>query len=139
MGIEENERAALLSDKVRLEAEKKMSTMNDVSLLTLQEDAEQSAKDAMAKLQDAPVTANHSNVITDPDLMEYAIKGTDSQWDEVLKNKDGVKTSNGLVQIKSNEAKSTKRKHTQEDINRETTGALNEKKKQKHKKKKKSS
>jgi len=132
--MEESERAALLSDKVRLEAEKKMSTMNDVSLLTLQEDAEQSAKDAMAKLQDASVTEHHSNVTADPGLMEYAIKGTDSQWDEALKNKDSIKT----VQIKNNNAKS-KRKLTQEDIDREITGARNETKTHRSKKKKKSS
>jgi len=137
--VEESERASLLSDKVRMEAEKKVANMNDVSLLTLQEDTEQSAKLAMAQLQETSATGHQSKMIDDPNLMEYAIKGTDSQWNEALKDKDGTKTINGTVQIKSNHAKQTKRKLTQEDIEKEINGAQTEPKKKKRTKKKKSS
>ena len=84
-------------------------------------------------------TGHQSKMIDDPNLMEYAIKGTDSQWNEALKDKDGTKTINGTVQIKSNHAKQTKRKLTQEDIEKEINGAQTEPKKKKRTKKKKSS
>ena len=48
--------------------------------------------------------------------MEYATYGKDTQWNELLKNGDKSKTSNGIMQIKSNLTKPTKRKLTQEDM-----------------------
>jgi len=134
--VEESERAALLSDKVRLEAEKKVAKLNDVSMLTLQEDAEQNAQLAMAELQEASATGDQSDMIGNPDLLEYAIKGTDNQWNEALKNGDGAKTSN--VQILSTHGKAPKRKLNQEDIEKEITGTKAPSKKKKGRKKKSS-
>ena len=84
-------------------------------------------------------TDYQSKTIADPNLMEYSIKGTDSQWNEALKNEDSTKISNGIVQIKSNHANLAKRKLTQDDIEREIAGAQTESKKKRGKKKKKKS
>lgn len=75
-------------------------------------------------------------MIDNPDLLEYAIKGTDNQWNEALKNGDGKKTSN--VQILSSHGKAPKRKLNQEDIEKEITGVKAPSKKKKGRKKKSS-
>ena len=83
------------------------------------------------------LSSNRNNLTNVPpeiagnsDLMQYAVNGTDAQWDEALKNKD---VSGNIVQIKSQKEKSSKRKLDQEDIEKEMTSAGKSKKSKKKK------
>ena len=49
--VEESEKAKLLTNEERSKAEKKAAKLNDVTYQTLDEDAEEGAKDAMSALQ----------------------------------------------------------------------------------------
>jgi hypothetical protein len=62
------------------------------------------------------------------ELMQYAVKGSDAQWDEALKHKD---VSGNIVQIKSRKEKISKRKLDQEDIEKEMPGVGKSKKSKK--------
>jgi len=122
--VMESEEASLLSDKARSEAQEKASKLN-ASLQTLQEDAEEGAKFAITSLRENSSTGLSMEIATDADLMKYAIKGTDTEWNNVLKNQDNI-APNNVVQIKSSHDKSIKRKLNQEDVEKETTSGKHE-------------
>ncbi|KAL3789126.1 hypothetical protein ACHAWO_012659 [Cyclotella atomus] len=103
-------------------AEKKVQSMRDVVGQTLDEDAQEAATAAMDALKksndenskekslDSGVTGTKLvPEIMDPDIMKYALKGTDEEWANALKNKSDVEGS--TVQIKrTQEVRSAKRK-----------------------------
>uniref|UniRef100_A0A7S3QD44 RNA cytidine acetyltransferase n=1 Tax=Chaetoceros debilis TaxID=122233 RepID=A0A7S3QD44_9STRA len=117
--VEKNERSKLLGGKERIAAQGQAEKMKDISHQTLEEDAEEGAKLAMATLN--ATNALPPEVSGDQDIMKYAIKGDDTDWKEALKGRG--EDSKGMVQIK-NKTKDTsntylKRKLTQEDIDKE--------------------
>ena len=91
--VEEKEKQAMLGGKKREAAEAAADRMKDVAEKTLDEDAEDAAKEAME-------TLNSSNnlppeIAEDEELMQYAVKGSDAQWSRALENKNvegGVQT-----------------------------------------------
>ena len=117
--IEENEKAAMLGNADMLKAERKAAKMKNVSHQTLEEDAEEGAKAAMAALKQQ--SSNLPESIThDEDIMQYAIKGTEDEWSSALKEK----ANSATVQIKSTKGKHPgKRRLNDEDIQREIEGA----------------
>lgn len=132
--VEKDEGSKLLSGEDRLKAEKKASKLKDVFRQTLDEDAEEGAKDAMEALSTGQMTSNlPSEVAGDSDIMKYAIKGSDSDWKDALKGKESTIDEQGLVQIKS-QSKIIKRKLNQDDVDKEAgdeevTPSKNKKKK----------
>jgi len=116
--VEKDERSKLLSGEDRSKAEKKASKLKDVSRQTLDEDAEEGAKDAMEALSTGQMTSNlPSEVAGDADIMKYAIKGSDTDWNDALKGKEGTIDEQGHVQVKS-QSKKVKRKLNQEDVDK---------------------
>ena len=71
----------------------------------------------------------------DSELMKFAIKGTDADWNKALKGQEVG--SSGVVQIESKGKTPTKRKLNQEDIDKEAGSAPKDHKKKKKKKVKK--
>lgn len=142
--VEESEKAKLMTNEERAKAEKKASRLNDVTYQTLDEDAEEGAKDAMSTLQQSNISNLPSDVANDGDIMQYAVKGSDADWAKVLGDKDNMLDSKGTVQIKSKgDGKKLKRKVVQEDVDKELgietkeKGDLSAKKDKKKKKRKK--
>mmetsp|Transcript_11136 Transcript_11136/g.12323 ORF Transcript_11136/g.12323 Transcript_11136/m.12323 type:complete len:1141 (-) Transcript_11136:145-3567(-) len=117
--IEKHERDKLLSGDARLKAEKIAKKLGNVSYQTLEEDAEDGAKEALAKLQSNEASKSLSQTVAaDTELMNFAIKGTDEEWKEALKSNIGV-DSNAVVQVKRRESGAAKRKLNQEDVDKE--------------------
>jgi len=121
--VEEAERSKLLGGKERIEAERKAEKMRNVSRQTLEEDEEEGAKVALATLK-----GENSNlppeIAGDIELMQYAVKGTEKEWADALKDKkeDGETTTAGNLQIKTTEKKKKREKRkalTEEDMRRE--------------------
>lgn len=122
---ERDEEAKMMSDDARSKAEKKALRMKNVSQKTLEEDAEEGAKEAL-------VTLNKNSlppvIMNDPEMSQYIIKGTDDQWKIALKDST-TGDSNGTikeglnVQIQGNQddisSSHIKRKLVQEDIDKE--------------------
>lgn len=134
--VEKHERSKLLSGEARTEAEKKASKMKDVSHQTLDEDAIEGAMGAMEALQSGSMTSNLPSEITgDNDIMKYAIKGSNEDWAEALKGKEGTIEKQGIVHVKGHKKK---RKLNQEDVEKEIgivkTPVSSKKKKKKSKK-----
>lgn len=122
--VEQKEKEALLGGKDRMKAQQAVEGMRDVAAETLEEDAAAAAKDVMTSLQNEKQLPQA--VVKDDSLMQYAIKGTDEQWEKAL---DG-KTLNeaGTIQIRS--VREKRKNVDDEDFERE---AENDKKYKKHK------
>ena len=116
--MEESEKTKLLSDDARFAAEKKAEKLGKVSYQTLDEDVKDGAQDAMAKLNENSFSQLPPEVAGDAEIMSYAIKGTDKEWEQALKDKGKNITSGSLVQVKGM-SKVTKRKLNDEDIAKE--------------------
>mmetsp|Transcript_10072 Transcript_10072/g.14242 ORF Transcript_10072/g.14242 Transcript_10072/m.14242 type:complete len:1228 (-) Transcript_10072:124-3807(-) len=130
----------ILGNEVRSQVEKKVVQMKDVTLTTLDEEAQDGASAAMSILKDQNSYNKLPHEIeADTEIMKYAIKGTDAQWDEALEKKGTLLDENkGLVQIKRQDKITPKRKLNDEDIGKEGNAAeILDAKKQKSKKKKK--
>eukprot|EP00548_Thalassiothrix_antarctica_P008642 CAMPEP_0194154674 /NCGR_PEP_ID=MMETSP0152-20130528/61524_1 /TAXON_ID=1049557 /ORGANISM="Thalassiothrix antarctica, Strain L6-D1" /LENGTH=1114 /DNA_ID=CAMNT_0038860931 /DNA_START=32 /DNA_END=3376 /DNA_ORIENTATION=+ len=84
------------------------SKMDDVAHQTLQEDLKEGAIASMSKLT--------THVSNDPKIMQYAIKGSDDQWSQALKDRNEVQ--DGMISIKS--VRPVKRKLCKDDIERES-------------------
>jgi N-acetyltransferase 10 len=112
--VEEEERSKLLGGEARQKAEKVAEKLQDVALQTLEEDAEEGAKSAMAKLRENDSANLSSTVTDDSEFMKFAIKGTDDDWNKALKGQEV--SSSGVVQIESG---AFKRKLNQDDIDKE--------------------
>lgn len=113
--IEENEKKALHLKEDRGKVEASAAAMKDVARKTLDEDVADAAKDAMAMLKAANSQASlPPDIAQDFEIINYAVKGTDEQWDNVLDGKDvDVSTT---IQIKSSREK---RKVDEEEIEKE--------------------
>jgi N-acetyltransferase 10 len=95
--VEAKEKQALLTGEKRQEAEQAAVKMRDVARQTLEEDANDAATDAMQALKDSNESSLPREIVQDPELMQYAVKGSDEQWKQLLKGKDV--TAAGTVQI----------------------------------------
>lgn len=143
--LEENEKRKLLSGKARIEAELVASKLKNVSHQTLDEDAEEGAKDALAKLRGETAALLPKELQKDGDVINFAVTGTDEQWKDALNGEDPSKVKS--VQIATKSEIKSKRKLDEDDINQETSRSTPGKKKQpkserkpkKHKKSKRKS
>ena len=113
--VEEREKKAMLHGEKRKKAEETAEKMRDVSRQTLEEDVQEAATDAMEALN----AANAQSILppeiaNDPQLMQYAIKGSTKQWEKALEGKD--LDGAGTVQIQSTREK---RKLDEEDLKKE--------------------
>jgi len=148
--VEEESRGLLSGDAMK-KAEVKVHKIRDVVGQTLEEDAAEGAAEAMKvlmnqqKQQETKVEHNSGVTgtrlppeINDPEIMKYALKGTDEEWANALKEKGGVDggIDSGTVQIKSKKVKTPKKRKAE---SREETVAsvLKSEKKMKDKKKSK--
>mmetsp|Transcript_17593 Transcript_17593/g.24747 ORF Transcript_17593/g.24747 Transcript_17593/m.24747 type:complete len:1144 (-) Transcript_17593:1139-4570(-) len=142
--LEESEKSKMLGGKERAKVEKAAEKMKDVSHQTLQEDVQEAADVAMKKLKESK-SASSTNlppeIMEDAEIMQYAIKGSDEQWSEALKESE--LNENGTIAIRSVQEKTGKRKLGEEDIEKEgemaTPNKTSKSKKSKSSKKKKSS
>ena len=93
--VEETEKQAMLGGERRQAAQDVADSMRDVAEKTLEEDAEDAAKEAMEMLN-ASNTANiPPEIAEDEEIMQYAVKGSDAQWSRALVDKNvegGVQT-----------------------------------------------
>lgn len=110
--IVEKEKEHLLSGEKRRKAEETVGKMKDVARQTLDDDADEAAKEAMESLN-----ANLPAEITeDNSLMQYAVKGSSDQWAKAL---DGTNLEGpGTVQIQSVREK---RKLDDDEVEKEMT------------------
>lgn len=135
--VEQDEKRKMLGGTARIEAEKTVEKMKNVSRQTLEEDAEEGAKDAMKTLKSNVDLSNlPAEVAGDGDLIKYVIKGSDADWAEALDGKETMIDSQGIVQVKRRDTSGKpKRKLNQEDIDKEV-GIVTESAKKKKKNKK---
>jgi hypothetical protein len=123
--LEDHEKSSMLGGTERLKVESAVDKMRNVAHVSLEEDAKNNAKAAMKQLSSVekelpPLLAK------DDDIMQYAIKGTDTQWSAALKERDVTDGSSGVVSIPN--LRNAKRKLEEKDILQE--GQLNSNKKQ---------
>lgn len=95
--VEENEEQGLLGGEKRIKISKTFEKMRDVAEKTLEEDAAEAAKDAMEVFNSEK--ALPPEIANDDSLMQYAIRGSDEQWNQALEGK-GLNEA-GTVSIKS--------------------------------------
>ena len=107
--LAEEEGRKLLGGDAVAKAESTARRMRDVSGRTLDEDAAEGAADAMKALERAGTRMTPE--IADPEIMRYALKGTDEEWAEALRGSGGknVADEGGTVQVRT-VAKAKKRK-----------------------------
>jgi N-acetyltransferase 10 len=97
--VEDKEKESLLSGEKRLKAEKAVIRMRNVASKTLQEDAAEAATDAIRQMNKMDEKALPPEIANDTTLMQYAIKGSDEQWNDAL---DGREVdANGTISIRS--------------------------------------
>ena len=128
--VEEKEKESLLGGDKRKKAQEAADNMKDVAEKTLEEDANEAAKDAIKEYNAAnslPVS-----VTNDKSLMQYAIKGSDEQWEKILDGRELGET--GMVSVRS--VREKRKAVDAEDMEKE---AQHEKKGSKKSKKKKKS
>lgn len=136
--VEEDEKNKLLGGKARQKAEKVAEKLKDVSLQTLEEDAREGATNVMTKLRQSDITSKLPSVGTDnSELMKFAIKGTNAEWEKALEGQKSAVSSSGMVQIQRSDGAVVKRKLNQDDIDREAgiTSPKDSKKKKKQRRK----
>jgi N-acetyltransferase 10 len=105
----DEESSKMIGKDALKKAEKRVQSMKDVVEQTLDEDAQEGATVAMEALKSSGVTGtNLVPEIMDPEIMKYALKGTDEEWANALKNKDEVDGS--TVQIRRTQEVTPKRK-----------------------------
>jgi N-acetyltransferase 10 len=95
--VENKEKRSLLTGEKRAEIEKTAYKLRDVTQQTLEEDVKDTAKEAMETLRGAQAASLPPEIANDPQLMQYAIKGSSEQWKKALKDKE-IKGS-GTIQI----------------------------------------
>ena len=111
--VEEESRRLLGGDDMR-KAEAKVRAIGNVVGQTLEEDAAEGATAAMEVLLADNNKERNSGVtgtrmppeINDPEIMRYALKGTDEEWAKAINEKGGIDGENGgTIQIKSTKIK----------------------------------
>ncbi|KAL3793559.1 hypothetical protein ACHAW5_002839 [Stephanodiscus triporus] len=132
--VEEESRGLLGGDDMR-RAEAKVRAIGNSVSQTLEEDAAEGAAAAMealtqwqqgddidgdkerkADVVDSGLTGTRMiPEINDPEIMRYALKGTDEEWANAIKEKGGVVDNSGTIQVKSTKVK--KKRKAGEDGN----------------------
>jgi hypothetical protein len=123
--VEEESRGLLGGDDMR-RAEAKVRAIGKAVGQTLEEDAAEGAATAMealtrgqqdddvggggkeqkAEVVDSGLTGTRMiPEINDPKIMRYALKGTDEEWVNAIKERDGVDGSGATIQVKSTKFK----------------------------------
>ena len=124
--VEEESRGLLGGDDMR-RAEAKVRAIGNAVGQTLEEDAAEGAATAMealtrgqrgdddvggggkerkAEVVDSGLTGTRMiPEINDPEIMRYALKGTDEEWANAIKEKGGVDGSGATIQVKSTKVK----------------------------------
>ena len=97
--IEEKEKENLLNGDKRVKAREAVEGMRDVAPKTLEEDAAEAATDAIKQLNNSSENSLPSAITNDRSLMQYTIKGSDEQWDNILDGKSVSET--GMVSVAS--------------------------------------
>jgi N-acetyltransferase 10 len=136
----EKEKGALLSGSRREEAERTAEAMRDVAKETLEEDVAEAAKEAMASLQAAEAASSlPPEIAKNTELLQYAVKGSEKQWQKALEGKDVGASASGTVQIQS--VREKRKALDEADLAREATkeadrikSSIGKKKKSKKKK-----
>ncbi|KAL3906034.1 MAG: hypothetical protein SGILL_009440, partial [Bacillariaceae sp.] len=128
--VEDKEKESLLGGDKRLKAEKAMNKMRDVASKTLEEDAAEAATDAIRQLNKLEQNSLPPEITNDASLMQYAVKGSDAQWDDALDGKEV--DENGTVSIRS--VREKRKKVDAEDIEKEANSEHNPSKRSKKKK-----
>ena len=116
--VEEESKSLLGGDAIK-KAETKVHRIRDVVGQTLEEDAAEGAAVAMKALKqtgggdqavDSGVTGTRmAPELNDPEIMKYALKGTDKEWASALKDKGSV-DGGGSIQVMSTKVKKTPKK-----------------------------
>ena len=113
----EEESNSLLGGDAMKKAEKKVQSIRDVVGQTLEEDAAEGAADAMKALTQQQEEKNSGVTgsrmvpeINDAEIMRYALKGTDDEWANALKQKGNLEGDGGTIQVKSTKVKNTKKR-----------------------------
>ena len=123
----EEERKGLLSGEAMKKAEMKVHKIRDIVSQTLEEDVAEAATVAMESLTQQHGGSSSSSGVTgtrmapeimDPEIMKYALKGTDEDWANAIKEKDFISGdgSSGTIQVKSSKKTSNKRKAGDQDV-----------------------
>ena len=138
--VEEESRGLLGGDALK-KAESKAQKIRDVVGQTLEEDTAEGAAEAMKVLNSGVTGTRMAPEISDPEIMKYALKGTDEEWANALKEKgDGV--NEGTIQIKSTKVKTPKKRKADdnvlESVMKNERASMSGKKSSKKKSKKKS-
>lgn len=128
--VEEKEKQNLLGGEKRKKAQEAADGMKDVAQKTLEEDANEAAKDAIKEYNAS--NSLPASVANDKSLMQYAIKGSDEQWEKILDGREVGET--GMVSVRS--VREKRKAVDAEDMEKE---AEHEKKSSKKSKKKKKS
>ena len=128
--VEEKEKQNLLGGEKRKKAQEAADGMKDVAQKTLEEDANEAAKDAIKEYNAS--NSLPASVANDKSLMQYAIKGSDEQWEKILDRREVGET--GMVSVRS--VREKRKAVDAEDMEKE---AEHEKKSSKKSKKKKKS
>jgi N-acetyltransferase 10 len=95
--VEDKEKESLLGGEKRKKALEAADGMKDVALKTLEEDADDAAKDAIKEYNNG--YSLPASVANDKSLMQYKIKGSDKDWDQLLDGKEVSET--GMVSVRS--------------------------------------
>jgi N-acetyltransferase 10 len=95
--VEDKEKESLLSGDKRKKALAAADGMKDVAQKTLEEDANDAAKDAIKEYNNG--YSLPASVANDKSLMQYTIKGSDKDWDQLLDGKEVSET--GMVSVRS--------------------------------------
>lgn len=120
----EEESKGLLGGDAMKKAETKVQRIKDVVGQTLEEDADEGAVAAMKAMtqqggeptQTKPVKSGVTGTrmtpeMNDPEIMKYALKGTDEEWADALKDKGGVEDGGGSnIQVKRTKVKTPKKR-----------------------------
>jgi N-acetyltransferase 10 len=118
--VEEESRGLLGGDALK-EAESKAQKIRDVVGQTLEEDTAEGATQAMEALTKSQVPnsgvtgTRMAPEISDPEIMKYALKGTDEEWASALKEK-GDSVDEGTIQIKSTKVKTPKKRKADDNV-----------------------
>lgn len=132
-GIVERREKALLENSggKKVEMQRAADSMRHVTRQTLDEDVQEGANSAMKELNTKKAGSLPPQIAKDPELLQYAVKGTDEQWNRALDDRDEP----SMIQISQVREK---RKATEADIQRELQKAEKSQEKKQRTDKKKS-
>ena len=119
--VEEHEKRNMLGGEKRRKVEAAAEKMRDVAPQTLEDDVAEAATAAMTTLTSAAREQQEQlprRLANDDDVMQYAIKGSEQEWSDALRDRSVLENEGGaVVSIKS--VRATKRKLEEKDIEQE--------------------